>query len=385
MMQPEIVVRWNDSLTDARGWLVIDRLINGVCGGGTFMHAAATEREVTDLAQTMSYKNALQRIPFGGAKAGIRYDHNRADAHEVLERFLRDAKPWLETVWCTGADLNTSNLVMQRIISDMGLHSLFGSLGKMIAHRTNIKDQSSEIFSRMTRKMTPYFSLAEGATGYSVALVIGLICQKKNPRVFIQGFGSVGRSLSYFLQEMDLGKVVGISDANGMIYREEGIDSTELLNAFYSSASEKQSMDQWLDDSLKRKYAYRKRDGDSGEAYTIESLRRKNIDVFSPCATRYAITARVIESIALEYSNLFIIAGANNVFDPSVTYKDSATKNIHCFPEWISNCGNALLYQELLSLPILPIDYVTYLKKVIRKAIHCFINDSLPDAYKPEH
>ena len=88
MHQPEIIIEWKDSFTDAAGWLVIDRLINGVCGGGTFMHAAATEKEVIDLARTMSWKNSLQRIPFGGAKAVIRHDHTLPDATLVLQRFL---------------------------------------------------------------------------------------------------------------------------------------------------------------------------------------------------------------------------------------------------------------------------------------------------------
>lgn len=384
-LQPEIVIRWSDSVSDACGWLVIDRLINGVCGGGTFMHATASEKEVTELAQTMSYKNALQSIPFGGAKAGIRYDHTLPDASAVLTRFLHHLKPWLETVWCTGADLNTSNPVMQQIINRLGLPSLFGSLGKMVAHRTNIEDQSREIFSRMIQKMTPYFTLAEGTTGYSVALTIGIVCRKKNPRVFIQGFGSVGRSLAYFLQEMNIGKVVGISDAGGTLYREGGIDTLELVQAFHASAAaEKNDMDQWLDRSLKKKYRYKKRENNNGEDYLIASLRDKRIDVFSPCAMRYAITTKVIDSIADQYDELCIVAGANNVFDSLSTRKASMKKNIHSFPEWISNCGNALLFEELLSLPELPPDYIAHLKAMIEKRIHAFINDSLPAASNPE-
>ena len=383
-MRPEIVVPWRDSVTNASGWLVVDRLINGVCGGGTFMHANATEKEVTDLARTMSYKNSLQKIPFGGAKAGIRYDHTSPDASGVLERFLGDVKPWLETVWCTGADLNTSNVVMQRIITDMGLPSMFGALGKMIAHHTRINDQSAEIFSRMTQPMTPYFTLAEGSTGYSVARVIGMVCREKFPRVFIQGFGAVGRSLAYFLQEMNIGIIVGISDAEGVLYREEGIDCMELLNAFYTSPmSDTDSIDRCIGSSLKEKYRYQKRTCNDNEGYVIESLDKKNIDVFSPCATRYTISTKVIDSIAAHGSKILIVAGANNVFDSPVTAARSATKNIYCFPEWISNCGNALLYEELLTLPEMPHNYVAYFKEVIRKGIDSFINEAMPEASMP--
>lgn len=384
MIQPQIVVPWHDSATDACGWLVVDCLVNGVCGGGTFMHADATEKEVTDLARTMSYKNALQKIPFGGAKAGIRYDHTLPDASGVLERFLNDVKPWLETVWCTGADLNTSNIMMQRIIVNMGLPSMFGALGKMIAHRTGIKDQSREIFSRMTHRMTPHFTLAEGATGYSVAQVIGMLYREKFPRVFIQGFGCVGRSVAYFLQEMNIGLVVGISDADGVLYHNDGIDCVELLDTFYtSSALGTKSIDQWADSSLKKKYHYHRRIQDNDEAFTIESLDGKNIDVFSPCAMRYAITKGVIDSMAAQFKNLFIVPGANNVFDSSITATDAERKNIYCFPEWISNCGNALLYEELLSLHAMPQDPVAHCKEAIRTGIDSFIIESLPEANIP--
>lgn len=384
MIQPEIVVPWRDSITDACGWLVVDRLVNGVCGGGTFMHATATEKEVTDLARTMSYKNALQKIPFGGAKAGVRYDHTLPDASDVLERFLGDVKPWLETVWCTGADLNTSNVVMQQLITRMGLSSMFGALGRMIAHRTNIKDQSREIFSRMTQPMTQYFTLAEGASGYSVARVIGMICREKFPRVFIQGFGAVGRSVAYFLQEMNIGTVVGISDAGGVLYRKEGIDCMELLDAFFTSAvSERKNINQWANPSLKKKYQYQQRMYDDDEGYIIESLDGKNIDVFSPCATRYAITTRVIDSLATRGKKLFIVPGANNVFDSSVTVANAEAKNVYCFPEWISNCGTALLYEELLSFPSMPPDPVAHCKEAVQKGIDSFINESLPEANIP--
>ena len=384
MMQPEIVVPWHDSVTDACGWLVIDRLVNGVCGGGTFMHAMATEKEVADLARTMSYKNALQKIPFGGAKAGIRYDHTMPGASGVLERFLGDIKPWLETAWCTGADLNTSNVVMQRIITDIGMPSMFGALGKMIAHHTGIEDQSRQIFTRMTKPMTPYFTLAEGATGYSAARVIGMVCREKFPRVFIQGFGSVGRSLAYFLQEMNIGKVVGISDAEGVLHDEEGIDCMELLDAFRASPEhEVKSIHHCIHPSLKKRYHYQKRMHDDDEAYIIESLCEKNIDVLSPCAARYIISPKVIDSIAAQSGKLLIVAGANNVFDSPHTTTKSVAKNIYCFPEWISNCGNALLYEELLSLPEMPEDYVAHVKETIGKGIDSFINESMPEAAIP--
>ena len=160
----------------------------------------------------------------------------------------------------------------------------------------------------------------------------------------------------------------------------------ELLNAFHTSqVPGNKNINQWLDASLKEKYQYKKRVSHSDEAYVIEFLRGRSIDVLSPCATRYAITAKVIDSLAAQFNNLLIVAGANNVFDSPVTQADSVAKNIYCFPEWISNCGNALLYEELLSLPQLPQDYVTHLQDAIGKGIHSFVNEAMPEANTPAH
>ena len=44
--QPEIVFEWNDSETDAQGWVVINSLRGGAAGGGTRMRIGLDKREV---------------------------------------------------------------------------------------------------------------------------------------------------------------------------------------------------------------------------------------------------------------------------------------------------------------------------------------------------
>jgi glutamate dehydrogenase (NAD(P)+) len=57
MSGPEAVFHWKDTLsTGAEGWVVWDRIINGVAGGGIFMHATATQKETEDIARNMSRK-----------------------------------------------------------------------------------------------------------------------------------------------------------------------------------------------------------------------------------------------------------------------------------------------------------------------------------------
>jgi glutamate dehydrogenase (NAD(P)+) len=114
---PVKIIKWKDKQTKAIGWIVIHSLINGIAGGGLFMHAKATLQEVSDLAKSMSYKNCIIKNPqMGGAKGGIKFDANHPEAQNVLARFLIDNKAIIENLWCTGGDLNTSNEIIETIV-----------------------------------------------------------------------------------------------------------------------------------------------------------------------------------------------------------------------------------------------------------------------------
>jgi glutamate dehydrogenase/leucine dehydrogenase len=53
---PQIVFEWNDSETDARGWVVINSLKNGAAGGGTRMRKGLSKEEVISLSKVMEVK-----------------------------------------------------------------------------------------------------------------------------------------------------------------------------------------------------------------------------------------------------------------------------------------------------------------------------------------
>ena len=66
--QPEIVFEWNDSETDAQGWVVINSLRGGAAGGGTRMRIGLDKREVESLAKTMEIKFTVAGPPIGGPR-----------------------------------------------------------------------------------------------------------------------------------------------------------------------------------------------------------------------------------------------------------------------------------------------------------------------------
>ena len=62
-MKPYVVIEWNDTETEARGWLYIFNFVKGYSGGGIRMHPSVNREEVIRLAEIMAYKrNACENI-----------------------------------------------------------------------------------------------------------------------------------------------------------------------------------------------------------------------------------------------------------------------------------------------------------------------------------
>ncbi len=356
MQYPYKIIDWSDTETEAKGWIVIDRLINGVSGGGLFMHSNATLHEVSNLAASMSFKNTLQNPLFGGGKGGIRFDHCDPRAKDVLKRFLIDNKETLKTIWCTGADLNTTNTVIEKIVRQyLSLPSAFYCLAKMIHGFNKTSNQAEFVSERISSPLNMFFSIGEASTGYSVAETIRFFYpQSENTRVLIQGFGNVGSSLAYFLQNKKLAKVVGICEKDGFIYSNEGINVEPLIKKRRNGSFNLQlPMKSMLDAELRKKYNWMPRlKQQTDEELLCSFLSHQPAEIFSPCAGRYTITERVISTFATDENrpSLSIISGANNVFSSPDLIKTLYKYNIYAVPEWVSNCGNAILFAETLKI-----------------------------------
>ena len=104
--KPYVVVEWNDTETDAKGWMCAYNFVGHYCGGGTRMHPTVTKEEVIRLATTMGYKyKACESLTTGGCKAGIAYDYKAPDALDVLKRFLTATAPYINAGVSIGGDL----------------------------------------------------------------------------------------------------------------------------------------------------------------------------------------------------------------------------------------------------------------------------------------
>src|SRR3989344_4463093 len=100
---PEMIVEVYDPTLDMRGFLVIDNTARGVGKGGIRMTPNITKEEIARLARTMTWKNAMADIPFGGAKGGIIWPKD-ADKKKFIQAFARAIKPFLGARYIAGPD-----------------------------------------------------------------------------------------------------------------------------------------------------------------------------------------------------------------------------------------------------------------------------------------
>src|SRR5437870_6083268 len=216
-VQVEVPVRMDDGRIERfTGYRIQHNGARGPCKGGIRYHPDADHDEVLGLATIMTWKTALMDIPFGGAKGGVAVDPKRLSKLE-LERLTRRFTQRISIVLgpyrdIPAPDVATNAQVMAWILDEFSSRhgytpaavtgkpvSLGGSLGREEATGRGVIDV-----------------MMEYARDFGIPL--------KGSRVAIQGFGNVGGHLARLLHTEAGAKVVAVSDVNGGITNDGGLD-----------------------------------------------------------------------------------------------------------------------------------------------------------------
>ncbi|MFF2062819.1 Glu/Leu/Phe/Val dehydrogenase dimerization domain-containing protein [Streptomyces sp. NPDC058200] len=346
------VFHWRDDLTPAQGWLVIHSLVGGVAGGGLFMHPNVSLSEVADLAATMTLKNTLQRPQFGGGKGGIRFDPHAPEAEGVLRRFMLAHRDVIAREWSTGADLYTSREVIERIArEDLGLPTAFVAMADALARHAGIPSQAEDMPRRLGLPQNEYATVDDAATGHSVAEAVRMT-STGTPRVAVQGFGSVGSNAAHSLVSRSIGLVTGICERDGYLLDPDGIDIVELLRRRAAREPGTPFGELLREDPRVGWEWVRRGPGQADEDLLTAFVEAAGPDVLTPCATRYALTEKVvrafIENTGTGNSGGVVVCGANNAFASDEVRTYAAKHGVTIVPEWVSNSGAAILFGELL-------------------------------------
>ena len=347
---PEIIFQWQDSQTDAKGWVVINSLRGGAAGGGTRMRVGLDQHEVISLAKTMEVKFTVSGPPIGGAKSGINFDPNDPRKKEVLKRWYAAVTPLLKHYYGTGGDLNVDEInEVIPITEDCGVwHPQEGVFNGHYQPRESqkinrigqlrqgvLKTIESENY---TPDIERKFVVADMITGYGVAESVKHYYHiyggnLKNKRVIVQGWGNVGSAAAYYIAQ-DGAKIVGIIDRDGGLINEKGLSFEEIKNLFLS----------------KNGNAINDKNLLSFEEINDQIWDLKS-EIFLPCAASRLITKDQVERMLK--SGIEVIAPGANVpfadkeifFGPISDYTDQNTSLI---PDFISNCGMARVFAYLM-------------------------------------
>src|SRR5579885_3069068 len=222
----EFTVHFPVEMDDGRievftGYRVQHNLARGPAKGGIRYHPSVDLDEVRALAMWMTWKCAVVRLPFGGAKGGVVCDPRRMSQRE-LERMTRRYATEISVLIgpdsdIPAPDLNTGPQTMAWIMDTYSMHRGYSIPAVVTGKPLSIGGSEGRL----------------EATGRGVQVVtrealLDLDMEPDNCSVIVQGFGNVGSVAARLLHEMGC-KIVGLSDIRGGVYNPNGIDVHRAL------------------------------------------------------------------------------------------------------------------------------------------------------------
>ena len=227
---PEKILQVYDPKTGMRGILVIDNTTLGPGKGGIRMLPTVTTEEVFRLARTMTWKCALAKIPFGGAKSGIIADPKQMSEEkkmELIRAFSRALKRVCPSLYVAAPDINTGEKEMAAFAQENG--SMKSATGKP-AHLCVKPGVKCGIPHEYGSTALGVVQAAFTSANYVEDLDID------NAMAAVEGFGNVGSFVVEYLSQIDV-KVVAVSDSKGCIYNPDGLEYEKLLDVKMETGS----------------------------------------------------------------------------------------------------------------------------------------------------
>ncbi len=210
---PEKILEVYNARVGLRGFVVIHNTALGPGKGGIRMTSSVSMVEVARLARTMTWKNALAELPFGGAKSGIIADPHQISPkkkQELVAAFAHALKEFVPKLYVAAPDVNTAE-------KEMATFAKAAGTGKATTGKP----------SRMGG--LPH---ELGSTGFGVyhATLVGLKELGMSPKgttIAIEGFGNVGTFAAKYLTQAGA-KLVAVSDSKGTLV-DKDIDYHKLM------------------------------------------------------------------------------------------------------------------------------------------------------------
>ena len=307
-----ILVKMDSGKTEVfTGFRVIYNNARGPGKGGIRFHPQETLDTVKALSAWMTWKCALADIPMGGAKGGVICDPKKLSEGE-LERLSRGYIRAVGRFIGPGIDVPAPDVYTTPQIMAWMMDEYDKIVGKH--EPAVITGKPLEIGGSQGR----FNSTAMGAMYVlrEAAKKIGL--DLKKARVAIQGFGNAGMFAFDLVTKMFNSKVIAVSDSNGGIYSEDGIDLDGLKTAKINAG---------------RVDAYKK-----GSKITNEQLLNLDVDILIPAALENQINGNnagdIKAKIVLELANGPVTPEADKIL---------LKKGVLDLPDFLTNSGGVIV------------------------------------------
>ncbi len=221
VLEVAVPVRMDDGRIEVfTGWRVHHDTTRGPAKGGIRFHPDVDVHEVMALAADMTFKTAVAKLPFGGAKGGVRCDPrllSLGELERITRRYTLEISPLLGPDKDVPApDVNTDEQVMAWIVDTLSMLR-----GEVLSGSATGKPLSIGGSRGHT-----------GATSSGVLICVRAVFAELDvpmvgARAVIQGFGKVGGPLAFLLSSAGM-RVIAVSDVGGAVHNPGGLDPYAL-------------------------------------------------------------------------------------------------------------------------------------------------------------
>ena len=274
------------------------------------MLPTVSTEEIFRLARIMTWKCALAKIPFGGAKSGIIADPKRMSQEKKMEfirAFSKALKRVCPSLYVAAPDINTGEKEIAVFVKENG--SMKSATGKpsYLCVKPGVKCGIPH----------EYGSTALGvvqAAFTSVEYVADLDID--NLTAAVEGFGNVGSFVVDYLTQIDV-KVLAVSDSKGCIYNPNGLKFPKLLDVKTKTGSV---------------INYR-----PGKLLENRELFELPVDILIPAALPDVINLDNVHGIKAK----MIVEAANLPISPEIE-KLLADRGVLVIPDMLANAGGVI-------------------------------------------
>jgi len=305
------VVMDNGQVQVFEGYRVQHNQSRGPTKGGIRYHPGVDVEETSALAMWMTWKCAVVNIPFGGAKGSVKVDTkllSKRELEKLTRRYTTEISSMLgERSDIPAPDIGTNAQVMSWVMDTVSMQ--VGHTVPGVVTGKPIELGGSEGRVEATGRGV-IVTMEEAAKSIGLNL--------NGAKVVVQGFGNVGATAAKLAEEAGA-TVVGVSDAIGGIYNENGLPLHDLFNKY-----------QGRDGGI-REYK-------DAQQVTNEELLELPCDILIPAA----ISAQITGDNAPRIKAKLLVEGANGPCTPDADHILS-DRGVFVVPDILANAGGVVV------------------------------------------